>query len=141
MTGIAVSGPAIATLNMTAIAPKTYTKSSLSGTYVATCTGASNAQSPPDGFGAELAYSVFDGTGNVTATALVNNNGTPASATVSGTYIVNADGSFTIQDGGSYSRYSVAGEIVNNGIETRSVLVDSTSGFGAYRTCVTKKQS
>ena len=141
VTGIAVSGSSAATLKMTAIAPRTYTVSSLSGTYIATCTGASNAQSPPNGFGVELAYSVFDGAGNVTAIALVNNNGTPASATVSGTYIVNANGSFTIQDSGAYARYSVVGAIVNNSTETRSVLVDMTSGFGAYRTCVGKRQS
>jgi hypothetical protein len=140
VTGIALSGTATLTLDMTAIAGKRYNLSDLSGTYVATCTGASNSGS--GGLGTELAYSTFDGDGNLTAAnAVGNNDGTPFSVSLSGTYAVNADGSFTTQYPAPYSQYVVYGEIVSNGTETRSVLVDTTAGAGAYRSCISKKQS
>ena len=136
--GVATSGPAVATIQATAIANMTYSLSSLSGTYVAFCTGASNSGS--GGFGTELAYATFNGAGKLSATAVGNNDGTPFTATVTGTYTVSKTGAVTVQDDAPYADFSIAGELVNNGTELRAVLIQSGSG-GPYRTCLDRKQS
>ncbi|MEI9931764.1 MAG: hypothetical protein WDM89_14810 [Rhizomicrobium sp.] len=64
VTGIATNGPALATIDFVEIAKHAYGLADLSGTYVATCTGAGNDGS--GGLGAELVYFTFDGEGNIT---------------------------------------------------------------------------
>ncbi len=140
VTGIATNGPATATIDLTAIAKKNYNLASLSGTYIATCTGAGN--SGTGGLGAELVYFVFDGGGNISGLSLSNDNGGFFSNSLpNGTYTVSTDGSFTIGYPGDFSRFVVDGEIVSNGTELRAVLIDTNAGFGPYRTCVIKIQS
>ncbi len=137
--GVATNGAAVATIQATAIAQAKYNLASLSGNYVALCTGASNAGS--GGFGTELAYTTFNGAGQYSATAVGNNDGNPFSVSVTGTYTVSADGTVTEQNDAPYSNFSVVAELVSNGTEVRSILIQGGSGGGPYRTCFSKKQS
>lgn len=140
VTGVATNGPAVATIDLTAIAKKHYSVASLSGTYVATCTGAGN--SGTGGLGSELVFFTFDGGGNVTALSLANDNGSFFSnSIVSGTYTVGSDGSFAIGYSGDAARFVVDGEIVAGAKEMRSIFIDNNAGFGPYRTCSIKAQS
>jgi hypothetical protein len=140
VTGVATNGPAIATIDLTAIAKKRYNLASLTGTYVATCTGAGN--SGTGGLGAELVYFTFDGGGNVAALSLSNDNGALfTNPIVNGTYTVGTDGSFTIGYPGDASRFVVDGELINGGTELHAILIDNNAGFGPYRTCVIKTQA
>lgn len=139
VTGVASNGPAVATIEFVEIAKQDYGLGSLSGTYVATCTGASNDGS--GGFGAEATYSTFDGAGHLTVLSMGNNNGHPFSVSVSGTYTVGKAGDFMIQDLDPYTQFTASGEIVAGGGELRDVLVQSTSGTGPYRSCIVKKQA
>ena len=140
VTGIATNGPAIATIDLTAIAKKKYNLASLTGTYIATCTGAGN--SGTGGFGAELVYFTFDGGGNVGALSFANDNGTLfTNPIVNGTYTVGGDGSFAIGYPGDASRFVVDGELINGGTELRAILIDTNAGFGPYRSCVIKAQA
>jgi hypothetical protein len=137
--GLATNGTAVATIQATAVGTKTYSLASLSGHYIGICTGASNGGS--GGFGTELAYSTYDGAGQFSADAVGNNNGTPFSVSVTGSYTVAADGAVSEQDASPYANFSVAAELVNNGTEIRSILIQAGNGGGPYRTCLGKKQS
>ena len=139
VTGIATNGPAIATIEFVEMAKHNYGLSDLSGTYIATCTGAGNDGS--GGLGSELAFVTFDGAGNVAVSVQAYDNGQLHSANISGTYSVSKSGAYTVQYPDPYSAYMAYGEIVADGTETRAVDVQSTSGYGPYRSCVSKKQS
>jgi len=140
ITGVATNGPAIATIDLTAIAKKSYSLASLADTYIATCTGAGN--SGTGGLGSELVYFTFDGGGNVSALSFSNDNGVFfVNPIAHGTYTVGDDGSFAIGYPGDASRFVVDGELISGGTELRAILIDNQAGFGPYRTCDIKTQS
>ena len=132
--GVATNGAAVVTMQATAIGNSKFGLASLSGTYIAICSRASNAGS--GGFGVEQGYTTFNGAGSFSATAVGNSDGTPFSVAVMGSYSVSASGAYTQQNAAPYANFTVAGELVNNGTEVRDVLIQGGSGGGPYRTCL-----
>src|SRR5277367_2160693 len=63
----------------------------LQGTFAYTVTGAFVAAPAPLGPYAEVGAQTFDGNGGMMAVGMSNTNGSVASSTTTGTYIVNAD--------------------------------------------------
>lgn len=109
----------------------------LRGTYSQIGTGAITA--PPDMAGpfANVGTLVFDGNGGVTGGLVVNQNGSTAQATETGTYSVNSDctGTYTVQitPFGITSQASFV--IDNNGDELEILVTDP----GSVITCVAKR--
>ncbi len=109
----------------------------LRGTYAQTGTGAITA--PPDMAGpfANVGTLVFDGNGGVTGGLVVNQNGSTAQATETGTYTVNSDctGTYTVQIS-PFGITSQASFVIDNSGDELEILVTDP---GSVITCVAKR--
>jgi hypothetical protein len=139
VTGIASNGSYITTIDFVAIKKAKYTLSSLSGTYIATCTGASNGGK--GGLGNEIDYFTFDGAGNLSVAPISDDNGVLYTDSLTGTYTVTKTGAFEVQYPDPYSNFFVYGEFVGDGGELHAVYNDTRTGYGPYRSCIIKQQS
>lgn len=100
----------------------------LQGTFAYTTTGSNVAAPAPLGPYADAGAQTFDGNGNTALSGMSNTNGTAATVTRAGTYIVNSDctGTFSIQIApGIASHYFFV--IANDGSEFRAVCLDFVS--------------
>ena len=103
-----------------------YSTASLAGAYAVACTGT----------GVDLNYVTFDGKGNISGVDDYSHGSQVASATYTGTYSVNTDGTFSGSLLGGYSAFTLTG-VIDDGLNEIEYTYNQ-SGNGGVDACVGK---
>jgi len=109
----------------------------LHGSYAQIGSGVITAPADQAGPFANIGTLFFDGNGNVTGTLVINQNGTTAQATETGTYTVNSDctGTYTVEINPFGFSSGASFAIASGGDELEIMVTD----LGSVITCVAKK--